>query len=94
MTITVNLVQSYNHCHTEYGLTDTRCTRYKSVSVKPYRVWLDYNGVPGQSVSVPTEPWLDRYNGEPGQSVSLPTEYGLTITVNLVRVYHCQQSMA
>ena len=28
------------------------------------------------------------YNGEPGQSVSLPgTEYGLTITVNLARVY-------
>jgi hypothetical protein len=35
--------------------------------------------------------WLD-YNGVPGQSVSVPTEYGLTITVNLVRVYHCQQS--
>ena len=43
--------------------------------------------------SVGNRVWLD-YNGEPVQSVSLPTEYSLTIAMYLVRVYHCQLSMA
>ena len=57
------------------------------------RVWLDYNGEPGSECIIANRVWLD-YNGNLVQSVSVPTEYGLTITVNLARVYHCQQSMA